>query len=192
MLTAEELAKKKQREAELQWQRILAYYMMETYVTKAQALAEAEMRAAYHATSRFVMEHGLLRSLFENKKGNGPSPAELLSEIGKDEPPDSPLGELWAQMRSGTASEEKLTKALTRVIVEKPPRILAGAQKEQKRRAEWERLHAPEKDFLGLIDRVNIGREPKVKAADFDLAPPAAAKAREEPVRELMRGAAPR
>ena len=37
MLTPEELEKKKKREAELRWKKILAYYMMETYVTKAQA-----------------------------------------------------------------------------------------------------------------------------------------------------------
>ena len=63
MLTAEELEKKKKREAELMWKKILAYYMMETYVTKAQARAEAELRNAYLATNRYVKEHGLLNRL---------------------------------------------------------------------------------------------------------------------------------
>lgn len=140
MLTAEELRKKKRREEELQWQKILAYYMMETYVTKAGAQAEAEMMDAYRAASFFVTESGLLQSLFE-KGENGVRPVDLLAELGADEAPDSPLGELWAEIRSAKRSPERVTKALTRVIVEEPPRILADAQKEKERRTEWEREH---------------------------------------------------
>ncbi len=158
MLTAEELQKKKKREAELQWQKILAYYMMETYVMKAEALAEAEMQAAYRATDQFIQRHGLLQRLFE-KKGDGPSPAELLMEIGKDEPLDSPLGELFFEMQKKPLSEGKLTHALTRVIAEEPPRMIADAQKERERRAEWEREHAKEAeaaDSFELVDEEQV------------------------------------
>lgn len=154
MLTEEELRKKKEREAELQWQKILAYYMMETYVTKAEALAEAEMRAAYQATSRFISEHGLLGRLFETDK-DGVCPAELLLELGLDEPSDSPLGELIAEVRRKPRSREKLTGALTRVIVEEPPRMIAAAQKEQERRAEWQRKHVGEIKAAGDFELVD-------------------------------------
>ncbi len=143
MLTAEELRKKKEREAELQWRKILAYYMMDTYVTKAQAQAEAEMLSAYRTVSEFIQKHGLLQRLFETDE-KGVSPALLLADICKDEPSDSPLGELWAEMQHQPRSEKKLTKALARVIVEEPPRVLAEAQKERERRGEWERAHAKE------------------------------------------------
>ena len=164
MLTAEELEKKKKREAELQWKKILAYYMMETYVTKAQAQAEAELRNAYLATNRYVKEHGLLNRLLE-KKGNGPSPAELLMEIGKFEPPDSPLGELFQEMQKDPPSEEKLNQALTRVIVEEPPRVIADAQKEQERKTEWERSHAKDKEAAGdfeLVDEEHVRYEERL------------------------------
>ena len=154
MLTAEELEKKKKREAELMWKKILAYYMMETYVTKAQARAEAELRNAYLATNRYVKEHGLLNRLLE-KKGNEPSPAELLMEIGKFEPPDSPLGELFQEMQKDPPSEEKLNQALTRVIAEEPPRVIADAQKEQERKTEWERSHAKDKEAASGFELVD-------------------------------------
>ena len=141
MLTAEELEEKKKHEAELMWQKLLAYYMMETYVTKAQAQAEAEMRNAYLVTSRYIEKHGLLNRLFE-KKGNGPSPAELLAEIGRYEPPDSPLGELYIVMQNEPHSEEKLSRALERVIVEEPPRMLVAAEEERDRHVEWQRANA--------------------------------------------------
>ncbi len=89
-----------------------SYYMMETYVTKAQAKAEAEFRNAYLVTSRYIKKHGILENLFE-KRGNEPSPAELLAEIGKLEPPDSSLGELLREMQKNPPSEEQLSKALT-------------------------------------------------------------------------------
>ena len=164
MLTAEELEKKKKREAELMWKKILAYYMMETYVTKAQAQAEAELRNAYLATSRYVKEHGLFNRLLE-KKGNGPSPAELLAEICKGEPLDSPLGELFSEMQKNPPSEEKLNQALTRVIEEEPPRVLADAQKEQERRTEWERSHAKDKEAAGdfeLVDEEHVRYEARL------------------------------
>ena len=164
MLTAEELERKKKRDAEQIWKKILAYYMMETYVTKAQARAEAEMRAAYYATSRYIKEHGLLHGLFE-KNGNGPAPTELLAELVKDEPPDSPLGELWAEARRGPASEKKLASALTRVIAEEPPRVLADAEKERERRAEWEHAHAQdvtESDGFELVDEERVRYETKL------------------------------
>ena len=164
MLTAEELEKKKKREAELMWKKILAYYMMETYVTKAQARAEAELRNAYLATNRYVKEHGLLNRLLE-KKGNEPSPAELLMEIGKFEPPDSPLGELFQEMQKDPPSEEKLNQALTRVIVEEPPRVIADAQKEQERKTEWERSHAKDKEAAGdfeLVDEEHVRYEERL------------------------------
>ena len=164
MLTAKELEKKKRREAELQWKKILVYYMMEAYVTKAQAQAEAELRNAFLATSRYVEEHGLLNRLLE-RKGDGPSPAELLAEIGKIEPPDSPLGELWTEMQKAPPSEEKLNKALTRVIVEEPPRMMADAKKEQERRTEWERSHAKEIEAAGdfeLVDEEKLRYEERL------------------------------
>ena len=164
MLTAEELEKKKKREAELMWKKILAYYMMETYVTKAQAWAEAELRNAYLATNRYVKEHGLLNRLLE-KKGNEPSPAELLMEIGKFELTDSPLGELFQEMQKDPPSEEKLNQALTRVIVEEPPRVIADAQKEQERKTEWERSHAKDKEAAGgfeLVDEEHVRYEERL------------------------------
>ncbi len=164
MLAAEELERKKKRDAELMWRKILAYYMMETYVTKAEAAAEAEMRAAYYATSRYVKERGLLQSLFE-KNGSGPAPMELLAELGKDEPLDSPLGELWAEVQRKPASEKKLANALTRVIAEEPPRVLADAEKERERRAEWEHAHAQEaaaSDGFELVDEEQVRYETKL------------------------------
>ena len=164
MLTAEELEKKKKREAELMWKKILAYYMMETYVTKAQARAEAELRNAYLATSRYVKEHGLVNRIFE-KRGNEPSPAELLMQIGKFEPPDSPLGELYAEMQKNPPSEERLNEALTRVIVEEPPRVLADAQKERERRIEWKRSHTKEREAAGdfeLVDEEKLRYEERL------------------------------
>lgn len=158
MLTAEELEEKKKHEAELMWQKLLAYYMMETYVTKAQAQAEAEMRNAYLVTSRYIEKHGILNRLFE-KKGNGPSPAELLAEIGRYEPPDSPLGELYNVMQNEPHSEEKLSRALERVIVEEPPRMLVAAEEERDRHVEWQRanaeaLQAP--DGPELVDEAHV------------------------------------
>ena len=163
MPTAEELEKKKKREAELMWKKILAYYMMETYVMKAQAQAEAELRNAYLATSRYVKECALSRLL--EKKGDGPSPAELLAELAALEPPDSPLGELWAEMRRKPPSEKKLTNALTRVIEKEPPRMLEDARKERERRSEWERSHEKEIEAAGdfeLVDEEKLRYEQRL------------------------------
>ena len=143
MLTAAEWEEERKRKLALQWKKILAYYMWREYVAKPQARADAELRNSFRAASRYVKEHGLLTRLLE-KRGNGPSAAELLAELGKDEPPDSPIGELWAEMQKAPPSEEKLTSALTRVIAEEPPRVLADAEKERERRAGWERAHAKE------------------------------------------------
>lgn len=80
-------------------------------------------------------------------------------EIGKDEPLDSPLGELFFEMQKKPLSEGKLTHALTRVIAEEPPRMIADAQKERERRAEWEREHAKEAeaaDSFELVDEEQV------------------------------------
>ncbi len=49
----------------------------------------------------------------------------------------------------------------------------------------------PEKDFGSFIERVNVGRSPKVKAADFDREPAAPKKAQEAPAQELVRETEP-
>ncbi len=161
MLTEEELRRKKKREAELRWQKTLAYYMMDAYITKAEAQALAERQAAYFAVGQFIETHSILRRFFE-KQGNGPSPAEILMELGKDEPPDSPLGELYAEMQHSPLSEEKMKQAMERVVVEEPPRMIAEAQKEQERRAKWEREHAEEAKAAGdfeLVDEEQVRYE---------------------------------
>lgn len=81
--------------------------------------------------------------------------AELLLELGLDEPPDSPLGELIAEVRRNPRSEKKLTAALTRVIAEEPPRMLADAQKERERRAEWRSKHAKEAKAAGDFEIID-------------------------------------
>lgn len=164
MLTAEEFEKKRKREAELRWRKLLAYYMMDTYVTKAQAQAEADLREAYRAANRYIKEHGLVSRLFE-RKGNSPSPAELLLAIGKDEPPDSPLGELLSEIKRNPPSEEKLTEALTRVIVEEPPRMLSDAQKERERRTQWRSAHEKDRqaaDDFELVDPEQVRYEERL------------------------------
>ena len=117
---------------------------------------------ACYATSRYIKEHGLLSRLME-KKGSGPSPAELLAQL--DEPPDSPLGELFQEMQKDPPSEEKLNQALTRVIAEEPPRVIADAQKEQERKTEWERSHAKDKEAAGgfeLVDEEHVRYEERL------------------------------
>ena len=49
----------------------------------------------------------------------------------------------------------------------------------------------PEQDFEKVVEQVNVGREPKVKAADFDAPEPVKERIREEPARQLAREAAP-
>lgn len=144
MLTALEWEKKKKREEEL-WKRTLAYFMYQEIVVKPQLKAEAEMYNAYTATSRFIVTHGLLNRLFE-KKGNEPSPAEMLAEIGQFEPPDSPFGELFQEMKKKPLSEKHLHKALQRVIVEEPSRMILAAEKERERYTEWQRAQRENKD----------------------------------------------
>ncbi|MBQ7713364.1 MAG: hypothetical protein IJT71_00555 [Oscillospiraceae bacterium] len=138
MLTAEELREKRRREQ--WWRKVLAYYMMDTYVTKQDEKARAEAMTAYRAAERLVEERGLVNRLFK-KRGNAPSAAELFLELGKDEQPDSPIGELAAELRKQQPSEEKLKSAVERVIVEEPVRMLEAERREQERRAEWRRTH---------------------------------------------------
>ncbi len=45
----------------------------------------------------------------------------------------------------------------------------------------------PEKEFEKVVERVNVGREPKVKAADFDMEIAARENALKGPERELVR-----
>ena len=161
MPTFEELERKKKREAQLQWQKILAYYMMETYVTQAEARAEAEFRNAYQLAGRFVKSNGLVNRLYE-RQGNGPSPAELIMALGKDEPSDSPLGELYTAVRQKPPSEEKLQKALARAVVEEPPRMLADAQKERERRTVWEKTHQKEVDGFEVVDAEQVRYQHKL------------------------------
>lgn len=157
MLTALEWEKKKKREEEL-WKKTLAYLMYQEIVVKAQVKAEAEMHNAYSATSRFIAEYGILNRLLE-KKGNGPSPAEMLAEIGKTEPPDSPFGELYQEMQRKPRSEMNLKKAVQRVIVEEPLRMIVAAEKERERHTEWQRAQRENKDVaqdFELVDTEHV------------------------------------
>ena len=160
----EEEQKQKKRRLELMWEKILAYYMMETYVSKAQEKAEIELRSAYYTTSQYVKKHGLLNKLIE-KKGDGPSASELIQEVGSLETPESPLGELFAELQKKQPSEEKLLNALTRVIVEEPLRILEDSQHEQDRRINWERSNSVEIEQAGdfeLVDEEQVRYEERL------------------------------
>ena len=150
----EEEQKRKKRELEMMWKKLLAYYMMDAYVSKAEAKSEMEFRSAFNTTSLYVKKHGLLNRLFE-KRENAPSAAELLKEIGSLETPETPLGELLAELQKDDSSEEKLLNALTRVIVEEPPRMIEGAQYEQQRRADWKSAHSVEIKQAGDFELVD-------------------------------------
>ena len=164
MPTPEELEKKKKREAELWWKKVLAYYMMENYVTKAQAEAEESFRSAYHATSQYIEGNSLVSRLFA-KEGDKPSAAEILMDIGRDEPTDSPLGKLYAEMQKQPRSEEMIARALGRVIVEEPPRMVDAAHEETKRRAKWKQAHEKEAeaaDGFEIVDAEQVRYEEKL------------------------------
>lgn len=160
-MTPEEWERKKKREAEQQWKRILAYYMMQTYVTKAEFQAEWEMRNAYETTSLFLEKHSLLHNVLENIKKN-PSFMPLLAEVAGSEPQDSPLGSLLHELQNKNPSEEKLGRALSRVIEEEPPRMLEEARRERERRSRWEREHFnafKAADGFELVDEEKIRYE---------------------------------
>ncbi|MBQ7713366.1 MAG: hypothetical protein IJT71_00565 [Oscillospiraceae bacterium] len=157
MLTAEELREKRRREQ--WWRKVLAYYMMDTYVTKQDEKARAAAITAYQATSRFVEEHGLVNRLFQPTR-DGRSAAELFQELAQDEQPDSPLGELAAELRREPHSDEKLSRSLTRVIVEQPARMIQEERQEQERRADWRRAHPLADD--GILPDFEIAEQQRV------------------------------
>ena len=159
MPTEEELKEKKKREAAQQWKKLLAYYMMDTYVTKRDEKARAAAITAYQATSQFVEEHGLVNRLFERMR-DGRNAAELFRELAQDEQPDSPIGELAAELRKEQPSEEKLARSLTRVIAEEPARMLEAERKEQDRRAAWRRAHPLADD--GILPEFELAEQQRV------------------------------
>ena len=149
--------REKKRKEELLWQKILMYYMYQEYVAKPQLQAEAEMRNADLAMRGFIIKRGLLNRLLQ-RVGNEPSPAELLMQFAQYEAPDSPLGELAREMRKNPPSEEKVAKAIERVVVEEPTRMVEAAAKEKERRTEWQRAHAKEIKNAGDFEIVDPER----------------------------------
>ncbi len=141
MIVTDDWEREKKRREEQQWKKILMYYMYQSYVAKPQQLADAEMRNAYRAVHEFIVKNGILNRFFQ-KVGDEPSPAELLLKFGMYEAPDSPMGELYQEIRKNPPSQQRVKKALERAIVEEPARMIAAAGKERERRAEWQRAHA--------------------------------------------------
>ena len=157
MPTAAEWERERKRREELLWQRVLSYYMYQEYVAKPQAAAEAELGNAFRAVTGFVDKHGIVSRLFR-KNGNEPSPAELLMQFAQYEPKDSPLGRLAEEMRKNPPSEEKVAKAIERVVVEEPTRMFEAAEREKERRTEWRRTHAEEIKAAGDFELVDEER----------------------------------
>ena len=157
MPTATEWERERKRREELLWQRVLSYYMYQEYVAKPQAAAEAELGNAFRAVTGFVDKHGIVSRLFR-KNGNEPSPAELLMQFAQYEPKDSPLGQLAEEMRKNPPSEEKVAKAIERVVVEEPTRMFEAAEREKTRRTEWRRMHAKDIKAAGDFELVDEER----------------------------------
>ena len=157
MPTVTEWERERKRREELLWQRVLSYYMYQEYVAKPQAAAEAELGNAFRAVTGFVDKHGIVSRLFR-KNGNEPSPAELLMQFAQYEPKDSPLGQLAEEMRKNPPSEEKVAKAIERVVVEEPTRMFEAAEREKTRRTEWRRMHAKDIKAAGDFELVDEER----------------------------------
>lgn len=149
--------RERKRKEELLWQKILMYYMYQEYVVKPQQQAEVEMHNAYRSIHAFLTKNGILNRLLQ-RVGNEPSPAELLMQFAQYETPDSPLGELAREMRKNPPSEEKVAKAIERVVVEEPTRMIEAAAKEKERRTEWQRAHAKEIKNAGDFEIVDPER----------------------------------
>ncbi|MBQ6293906.1 MAG: hypothetical protein IJK77_08570 [Lachnospiraceae bacterium] len=81
-----ELEKKRRKERELMWRKILAFYMMQK-ITEEQKKVEVIARFAFYQT-QMVIEEGLISALFAKEPGRM-SAMEMLEELSKEEPDDS-------------------------------------------------------------------------------------------------------
>ena len=150
-LERENLRRKKKREAEEYWKKILAYYMM-------QKMEAERIQAADFSTEKLM---GLLTDskirdvvalLFDVPEGRL-SAMELLANINEMETEEnSPFSELLQTMREEPDNREKLNKSVTRCVAEAPQRIIDRVEEEKHER---ETTYVPEHRIQQQDKRLN-------------------------------------
>ena len=163
MATPEE-KKKRKRDAEEYWKKILAYYMMEqNRITQAQA--EELMRSPlrfFHEVKETILESATLRYLLE-KGEDGHSAMDWLEELDQEDEADLPFRDLLEEARKEKPDEGKLADAMSRVVTEAPVRMLERAKAENAKRVERQQTYANLADDFVIIDEEDVRYETRLR-----------------------------
>ena len=161
---SEELArelKRRKKEREAEWKKILAYYMMEKL--KVERRQEAAMRAfaeRYTAiiTAELVVKEKKLAALFRKEPGRL-SAVEILKKMCPNEEKNSPFRKLYDKISKEPISEQEAEKAIAEVIAEAPPMILESAKAERERKEKWQQEQIRQREADPVAAKLHILEE---------------------------------
>ena len=158
---AEELArelKRRKKEREAEWKKILAYYMMEKIMTE-QKRKEMMRAFAEHYTAvtltELVIREKLLSKLFRKEPGKL-SAYEVLQKMSSEEPENSPFRKLMDKISKEPMSEKETEKAIAEVVEQAPPIILEDARQERERKENWQQEQVRQREADPVAAKLNI------------------------------------
>ena len=126
-----ERERKRRKERELWWRKIVAYYMMEKMAAEQKKADEIRHYAYYEA--QLVIQESLIAKLFFKEPGEQ-SAMEILADICQDEQADSPYSKLMEKINKQPMSEKETEEAIAEVVDKAPPQLLEDAKAERERR----------------------------------------------------------
>ena len=153
------LKRKKRKEEEEWYRKLIAYFMMKKYYVQQEAIQNQysmEIGDMLLTMARDLWKAGIFRNLFVKKSGEL-SPLELLDQLEPKE--GSAYFTLQREMKRQPRDARKLNMALTRVVVEAPPRLIRREEEERRRREEWHRKNPHKRYELVKDERARLYEE---------------------------------
>lgn len=153
------LKRKKRKEEEEWYRKLIAYFMMKKYYVQQEAIQNQytmEIGDMLLTMARDLWKAGIFRSLFV-KRNDELSPVELLDHLEPKE--GSAYFTLLREMKRQPHDARKLNMAITRVVVETPPRLIRREAEERRRREEWHRKNPHKRYELVKDERARLYEE---------------------------------
>lgn len=153
------LKRKKRKEEEEWYRKLIAYFMMKKYYVQQEAIQNQytmEIGDMLLTMARDLWKAGIFRSLFV-KRNDELSPVELLDHLEPKE--GNAYFTLLREMKRQPHDARKLNMAITRVVVETPPRLIRREAEERRRREEWHRKNPHKRYELVKDERARLYEE---------------------------------
>ena len=151
------IRRKKRREEQARWQKLLAYYMMDRMTREdAGGRSPEEQAQLLHEVvfARFSAP-GLVERLLL-KDADGQSVLTLLEEMEEDGDLEDSCRELLTALREKQPSQESVSQAVTKVVTEAPQKLLDSVREERDRYAQRQKQAGEEPDGFVVIDHEDV------------------------------------